>query len=139
MKSRGADAVFNYHDADCAQRIRDFSRGSLRYVLDCISTAESFKIIAEALPDTIDTPVRMVTLLPADAWPRNDVKPTTILAYTTFGKAFTKFGIDFPALTSHFDFGIRFWKLSQELLASGQIKPHPVALRSGGLNGIPKG
>ena len=139
MKSRGADAVFDYHDADCAQKIKDYTGGSFHYILDCISTENSYKIIAEALPTTIIAPVRMVTLLPTDAWPRKDIKPATILAYTTIGHAFTKFGINFPAMASHFEFGVMFWKLSQQLLASGQIKPHPVALRSGGLNGIPNG
>jgi hypothetical protein len=32
-----------------------------------------------------------------------------------------------------------FWKLSEKLLAEGKIKPHPVALRKGGLAGIPGG
>lgn len=78
-------------------------------------------------------------MLPTDAWPRKDIEATAILAYTSLGKAFNKFGIDFPAIQPHFDFGVMFWKLSNKLLAAGKIKPHPAALRTGGLNGIPNG
>ncbi|KAF2704361.1 GroES-like protein [Pleomassaria siparia CBS 279.74] len=139
VKSRGADIVFDYHDPDCARKIKDYTKDSLHYVLDCVSTEASYKLIVEALPEKSEKPIQVVTLLPADTWPRKDVEPTVILAYTTLGKAFTKFGIDFPAMTSHFDFGVKFWKLSSELLASGQIKTHPIALRDGGLGGIPNG
>jgi hypothetical protein len=62
-----------------------------------------------------------------------------ILAYTTFGEAFTKFGTDFPAMPQHFEFGEMFWKLNAELIEEGKILPHPVTLRSGGLHGIPAG
>jgi len=139
VKSRGADVVFDYHDENCAQKIREYTNGSLHYVLDCFSKEESYRVIADALPQSSTKPVKFVTLLPTDTWPRKDLVPTTILAYTTLGKAFTKFGMDLPAIPTHFEFGVKFWKLSNELLASGQVKPHPIALRSGGLGGIPAG
>jgi len=139
VKSRGADAVFDYHDKECAQKIKEYTKNSLHYVLDCVSTESSYKLIAEALPETSERPIQVVTLLPADTWPRKDVKVTPVLAYTIFGKPFTKFGVDFPAIPPHHDYGVMFWKLSNELLAAGKIKPHPVALRQGGLSGIPNG
>jgi hypothetical protein len=111
-------------------------------VLDCVSKEASYKLIAKALPNVCKEPaaVKFVTLLPTDTWPRHDdIKPVTILAYTTLGKAFSKFGVDLPAIPSHFDFGVRFWKLSNELLAQGRVKTHPIALREGGLAGIPDG
>ena len=131
--------MFDYHDPDCARQLKDYTDGSLHYVFDCVSTESSYKIISEALPETSTTPAQVVTLLPTDTWPRKDVVATAILAYTSLGKAFTKFGIEFPAMPSHFDFGTKFWKLSHELLTAGHIKPHPVAMRSGGLSGIPSG
>ncbi|KAF1974046.1 GroES-like protein [Bimuria novae-zelandiae CBS 107.79] len=138
-KSRGADAVFDYHDPECARLIKDYTKGQLKYVLDCVSTESSYKLIADALPETTDTPAQVVTLLPADTWPRKDITPTAILAYTSLGKPFTKFGVDFPEIPPHFEFGVMFWKLSQKLLGEGKIKTHPVALRTGGLGGIPNG
>ncbi|KAF1966889.1 GroES-like protein [Bimuria novae-zelandiae CBS 107.79] len=139
VKSRGADAVYDYHNPECAHLIKQHTKGELYYVLDCVSTESSFKLIAEALPETPNQPVKVVTLLPTGTWPRKDIAATAILAYTSFGKLFTKFGVDFPAVPPHFEFGVMFWKLSQQLLGEGRIKPHPIALRKGGLAGIPYG
>jgi len=131
--------VFDYHDPECSRLIKEYTKGELYYILDCVSTESSYKLIADALPETPKKPVQVVALLPADAWPRKDITPTVLLAYTSLGKAFNKFGIDFPEIAPHFDYGVMFWKLSQKLLADGKVKPHPVALRKGGLAGIPGG
>jgi NADPH:quinone reductase-like Zn-dependent oxidoreductase len=139
VKSRGADAVFDYHDPECARIIKEYSKGEIYYVLDCVSTESSYRFIANALSETPQKPVQVVTLLPTDAWPRKDITATPILAYTSLGKPFTKFGIDFPEIPPHFDHGVMFWELSQALLAEGKVKPHPVAMRKGGLAGIPGG
>ncbi|KAF2648584.1 putative zinc-binding oxidoreductase ToxD [Lophiostoma macrostomum CBS 122681] len=139
VKSRGADVVFDYHDPECAQKIKDYTQNSLHLVLDCISTEASYKLIAQALPDKNEQPMKVIALLPTDTWPRKDVEATAILAYTQLGKPFTKFGIDFPAFPDHYDFGVKSWKLSNELLSAGKLVPHPVAFRSGGLAGIPNG
>jgi NADPH:quinone reductase-like Zn-dependent oxidoreductase len=139
VRSRGADTVFDYHDADCARLVKEYTKSELYYVLDCVSTESSYKLIANALPETPRKPVQVVTLLPTDAWPRKDISATAILAYTSLGKPFTKFGIDFPGISPHFDHGVMFWKLSQTLLAQGKVKPHPIAMRKGGLAGIPEG
>lgn len=139
MTNRGADAVFDYHDADCAQKIREHTKSSLCYAFDCSGTESSYRIIAEAMPETSSKPMQVASLLPTDSWPREDVTATPILAYTSLGKAFSKFGRDFPAIPHHFEFGVIFWKLTNELLASGKLKPHPVSLRSGGLSAIPDG
>lgn len=139
VRSRGADAVFDYHDPECARLIKEYTKEQLYYVLDCVSTESSYKLIAQSLPETPTKPVQVVTLLPTDAWPRKDISATAILAYTSLGVPFTKFGIDFPAIPPHFEFGVMFWELSQKLLTEGKVKPHPVALRKGGLAGIPGG
>ncbi|KAK8115684.1 Zinc-binding oxidoreductase [Apiospora sp. TS-2023a] len=139
VKSRGADCVFDYHNPQCARRTKEFTKDSLHHVLDCISTEVSYNTIAEAMPATSDMPMQVVALRPTDAWPRPDIKATTILAHTTFGEAFTKFGMDIPAMPSHYEFDIMFWKLAAKLIATGRAVPHSVALRDGGLDGIPHG
>jgi hypothetical protein len=131
--------VFDYHDAECAQKIQEYTKNSLCYVLDCISTEASYKIIAKALPEKSEKPMRMVTLMPTDTWLRQDVETTVVFAYDTLGEPFTKFGKDFPAVLENFEYGVMFWKLFNELLAAGKIKSHPVALQKGGLAGIPEG
>jgi NADPH:quinone reductase-like Zn-dependent oxidoreductase len=139
VKSRGADAVFDYHDPECAKQIKEYTNGKIPFVLDCISTEASFNLIAEALPEINDPPVQMVALLPTDLWPRKDITPKVTLAYTSLGYPFSKFGIDFPAIPSHYEQGVMIWALGQKLLAEGKIKPHPISLQKGGLKGIPNG
>ncbi|KAI9742876.1 MAG: hypothetical protein M1818_003605 [Claussenomyces sp. TS43310] len=139
VKSRGADVVFDYHDADCAEKIRAYTHNALHYVLDTISTESSFKICADALPKESTEELKLAALLPLTAWPRDDVNAQSVLAYTTFGEAFTKFGMDFPPIKEHFEFGEMFWKLNAKLLAEGKIKPHPVSVQAGGLQGVPAG
>ena len=138
VKSRGADAVFDYNDPECGEKIRAYSKDSLRYVLDCISQESSFKICAAALSsDSSSQNLRCVALLPVETWPREDVNAQAILAYTTFGEEFTKFDMTFPPLKDHFEMGVKFWKLNARLLAEKKIKTHPVEVRGGGLQGIP--
>ncbi len=38
VKSRGADVVFDYNDPECGQKIREYTKNSLCYVFDCVST-----------------------------------------------------------------------------------------------------
>ncbi|KAK6832903.1 alcohol dehydrogenase [Apiospora arundinis] len=135
----GADAVFDYHDPQCAHKIKEYTKGSLRHALDCVSTEASYNIVAQAMPERSEAPMRVVTLRLADTWPRPDVQATPILAYTTFGEAFTKFGMDIPAMPSHYEFGVMLWKLASELIAARRVVPHPFHLREGGLGGIPRG
>ena len=140
VKSLGADAVFDYNEPDCAEKIRAYTEDSLYYVLDTISQEASFKICAGALSsDSSKHELHCVALLPVDTWPRKDVNARAILAYTTFGEAFYKFEMSFPPLKDHYDFGVMFWKLSAKLLAEGKIKPHPAQIREKGLSGVPEG
>jgi hypothetical protein len=77
-------------------------------VLDCISIESSYALVEEATPESSDVPTQVVTLLPADTWPRKCITPTAIPAYTIFGKAFTQFGVISPPIASHFDFDVMF-------------------------------
>ena len=139
VKSRGADAVFDYHDPECARKIKEYTKDSLRFVLDTISTESSYKICAEALPERGNEELHLVALLPLDAWHRKDVNAQAIIAYTAVGEPFTKFGQDFPVIQEHHDSAKMFWALNARLLAEGKIKTHPVTLGKGGLRGIPAG
>lgn len=108
-------------------------------MLDTISTEYSYEICAAALPNDSTEERKLVSLLPLDKWPRKDVNAQTVLAYTTFGEAFSKFGKDFPPIKEHFEFGKMFWELGGKLIAEGKIKHHPMTIRDGGLYGIPSG
>lgn len=49
VKGLGAEAVFDYSDADCAEKIREYTQDELMYAFDCISEGNSPNICAGAL------------------------------------------------------------------------------------------
>lgn len=156
VKSRGADAVFDHHDPDCGAKIRAFTDDRLRHVLDCISVASSYQICADALSSNRDDDsddddgggggggpeseeLHCLALLPPDAWPRPGVNVRWLLAYTSFGEDFCKFGAMYAANMEHYQTGVWFWRLNAELLAKGKIKTHPIEVREGGFEKLPEG
>ena len=141
VKSFGASAVFDYRDPDCGRKIREFTNNSLRYVFDCISIESSFRIDAAALSSDSSQELHCLALLPPDSWPaeRKDVNVRWILAYTSFGEAFSEPGTDWPVIPEHYEMGVKFWKLNAEFLKEGKVKPHPVTVRDGGLLMLPDG
>ncbi|KAK7185651.1 hypothetical protein PSPO01_08337 [Paraphaeosphaeria sporulosa] len=133
VKSLGADQVFDYKDPDCGKKIREATNDSLKLAFDTISEKGS----SEVCCDAISSKGGMNTsLLPVKNFPRADVRNGHTLAYTALGE---KFAEQFPANQNDFDFGVRFWRLSEELFNSGKIRAHPTEVREGGLAAIPKG
>ena len=111
------------------------------YVFDCISVESSFKIDAAALSSDSSQELHCLTLLTPDSWPteRKDVNVRWMLAYTSFGEYFNKFGADWPMVPEHYEVGVKFWALHAELLREGKVKPHPVTVKDGGLLMLPDG
>ncbi|KAL8706190.1 MAG: hypothetical protein Q9225_007978 [Loekoesia sp. 1 TL-2023] len=141
-KSRGADAVFNYHDPECGPKIRAYASNSLGYVFDCISVESSYKIDATSLSsDSAQGEFHCLGLLPPNSWPaeRKDVNERWLLAFTTFGEEFFKFGATWPATPEHHEMSVKFWELNGRFLREGKVKPHPVTVKEGGLSGVPEG
>ncbi|KAM3426203.1 hypothetical protein NHJ13734_009599 [Beauveria thailandica] len=136
VKALGADAVFDYHDPDCAARIREYTNDKLTIAWDTVSLPESTKICEGALSSSppSGTVLRYHSLLLATT-SRSDVKDTFSLAYTAIGEGFTGGHLSVPASEEDFLFGVEFWDLTQELLESGKIKASPVQVGQG-LEGV---
>jgi hypothetical protein len=64
------------------------------------------------------------------------VKVQNIMACTSLGESFHKFGTDFPVMEGHFEFGAMFWELAGRLLAEEKIRPQNFIFRWNGLRGI---
>lgn len=132
-KSMGAHKVFDYRDPEVGDKIREVTNDKLKLVLDCISEKTSPAICAAAISSEGG---HYSALLPVSNFPRDDVKCTRTLAYTALGDDFSE---ELPANQADFEFGVKFWNLSEQLLNSGAIRPHNVEQRHGGLEAIPKG
>ncbi|KAF1850251.1 oxidoreductase-like protein [Cucurbitaria berberidis CBS 394.84] len=132
LRKLGADQVFDYKDPEVGANIRKATNDKLKLVFDCISEGNAIDIAAAAISSTGG---HLSTLLPVKNFPRDDVRVTFTLGYTALGE---KFNEQFQANQADYEFGSKFWKLSEALFNSGKIKAHPAELRNG-LEGIPQG
>ncbi|KAG8629193.1 hypothetical protein KVT40_003058 [Elsinoe batatas] len=140
VKSLGAEKTFNYKDADVGKQIHDYTNGKLTKVFDTISEGDSPKISAEAIGDQAGK-ISFLLQVRRDKVPNEKIEIQTTLAYSVVGEGF-KFGtqqIDFPANPADFEFGKKFWSLTEKLLAEGKIKTHPADVREGPIEKIPEG
>lgn len=55
---------------------------------------------------------------------------------TFIGEAFDKFGSHMESRPEDFEFAKRFTSLTEDLLAQGKLRPHPLRLGKSGLQGI---
>ncbi|CAO2647599.1 Nn.00g085210.m01.CDS01 [Neocucurbitaria sp. VM-36] len=132
LRKLGADQVFDYKDPEVGAKIRKATNDKLKLVFDCIAEGNSFAISAAALSSTGG---HLSALLPVKDFPRDDVKTNFTFAYTALGE---KYNDRFLASQTDYEFGAKFWKLSEDLLKCGKLKTHPVEIRTG-LEGVPKG
>ncbi|KAL1795379.1 hypothetical protein ACET3X_007195 [Alternaria dauci] len=139
LESLGADAVFDYSLPDVGDRIRKYTDNKLYYAFDCIATDASARICADALSDDVAMKAPMYSAVLYCVFPRQDVQVNVTVAYTIFGSSFNKPELgpeEFPASKEDYEFGKRFWKISEKLLREGQFKVHPFEARSGGLEAV---
>lgn len=136
VKSRGADEVFDYHDSSSAGKIRELTNNGLKYAWNTSPDDASAKFCAEALSS--EAGCRYGAILPGK-FPRDDVKSTSTFMYTVFGETFEKMGKVFEGSEADFNFGKRWFALTEKMLAEGKLVPHPIKVGSGGLEGVVKG
>ena len=128
--------MFDYADPECGKKIKEYTKNSLRYAFDCISSEDTAKICAEAL--TSEAGAHYGAILDPE-FPRKDVKYTTTVAYVGLGEDFGKYDQSFTGNESHGRFQTKWWEEARSLLAAGKVKPHPVGLRQRGLVGAIEG
>ncbi|OQE24788.1 hypothetical protein PENFLA_c009G04750 [Penicillium flavigenum] len=137
VRSYGAEATFNYHDPNCAELIREYTKNGLRYALDCITTVQSMKICYAAIGRAGGRYTALDPYSEAVAATRKIVKADWVI-----GPAMLGLDIEWPAPHGRkadadmFEFG-QHWKATvQELLEKGLIRMHPLAVQSGGLERV---
>lgn len=140
VKSYGADTVFDYRSSTVVEDIRNHTRKSLKFVLDCISEPESMEFCYKVMGRTGG---RYCAIEPYPEFlhtkPRT-VKPDWVFGPTSVGEA-----IDW-APPFHYEvnpelrvWGVDWYITVQKLLDEGKLKPHPVRVVEGGFYGVKKG
>ncbi|MCJ1399246.1 hypothetical protein MMC11_002448 [Xylographa trunciseda] len=141
VKELGADAVFDYNDPACSEKIKEFTKDKLYYAFDTIANERTGAMCVAAMASGTSTPLKYSSLLGIKKLPREDVDNKHTLAYTMMGESF-RFGPngpEFPASKDDIEFGKMFWGLACKLLAEKKVKVHPVDVRPGGLKGVLEG
>jgi len=136
VRGLGADAVFDYRHPECAKKIRQLTDDDLTHVFDTIATPDTATICAESMSSGKGGVY--CNLMGVDA-PREDVKSVFFLGYSVSGEAFHFQGQEWPAVPEDYELAKRFGSLAEELLEQRKIKPHPAAVRDGGLEAIMAG
>ena len=137
IKSLGADAVYDYKDPQCGEKINADTKDSLKLIWDTISLEASAKICAAAMSSD-PSGARYGSILPVK-FPREGVETTMTFMYTIFNDEFVKGGNETPAIQEDFDFAKMFFEMTERLLAEGKLKTHPEGVGAGGLEGVLKG
>jgi hypothetical protein len=139
VKSLGASEAFDYNSPSCGADIRKATKDSLYYVWDAIGEGDSVNICSDAIAsDTSGGPngKGMYCNIVGAKLSRTDVVSKSTLMYTTFGEEFAKWGMTFPANKEDKEYMKRFVVASEPLIANGEVKPHKIDAREGGLDGI---
>ncbi|KAH8812586.1 chaperonin 10-like protein [Xylogone sp. PMI_703] len=142
VKSVGADAAFDYKSPTCSKDIKDYTKDSLKYALDCISEGDSTQITVEAMSSSGGVYTNLLSVADEQVHSVNPkVQKKGTLAYTMFGQPFKMGDSEIPTVPGHWEFGVMFWELSRKLLAGGKVKVHKPTVNKGGsgLEGVMAG
>lgn len=120
-------------DPDCTKQIRDLTSDTLTLVLDTIATPSTAEISTQAMSSSKGG--IYCNLMGVDS-PRKDVKAVFFLGYTGLGEPYTFSGEEWPVVPEDYELVKKVVALSEGLLREGKIRPHPAAVRAGGLEGI---
>ncbi|KAI1392617.1 alcohol dehydrogenase GroES-like domain-containing protein [Hypoxylon trugodes] len=140
VKSAGAIKTFDYHSPSCGMEIRNYTKNSLEYALDCITTPETMSMCYEAIRTSggrytaLDPPSIRVK------YTRRDVYADWVLAFTLFGDP-VKFPGLFgrPATSLDRQLARKFAPTVERLVEEGLLKPPELTVRGGGLEALEVG
>lgn len=128
LLSLGAHKCYPYTDPHIGRDIRAATHNTLALAFDTISEHHSPQICADALTSDPALHPHYTSLLPVRRFPRKDVRNSCTAAFSALEEG-----------SPEWDFAVRFWGIAEELINKGEIKPHTVELREGGLEAIPQG
>ncbi|KAI0014755.1 zinc-binding dehydrogenase [Xylariomycetidae sp. FL0641] len=128
LKSLGADAVVDYHEADWPQQVRKLSHDGLEHAFDCIAEKGTPETVAKAMSPTKGGHV--VALLPLgdvrDRVENKKVRLESTIVYTVFERPLPFPGVDNCGGPTPHDKAQweKYLALLPDMLTSGKLKPN---------------
>lgn len=135
VRSLGADAVFDYKDSDCAEKIIKFAGTKLDKVWDTVGVQSAIQVCSEVIKDG----GHFATIVGGTALPNEGVKQSTTLAYTITGEPLNKGWYVQEDTREEFEFAQKFALIVERLLTDGKLKPQKQAVSHEGLDGVLNG
>lgn len=133
----GAVRAFDYHSSTCARDIRGYTDGKLTLAMDCIGERGSTAIAYGAIGLQGGKYISTSPIARGLRLRRKKVQPDWILGYTVFGQN-VELGGNYAVVADPEDkkFAAFWMSRMEEMLAAGQLQPHPIKTQPDGLLGI---
>ncbi|KAH6999234.1 putative zinc-binding oxidoreductase ToxD [Ilyonectria sp. MPI-CAGE-AT-0026] len=137
VRGLGADVAFDYNSPTCSADIRHYTKDRLHYAFDCWSEGQSGAICVNAMASSAapGKKLRYGSIQPMEL-PRKDVQHLETWGNTAYGEDFEVMGTTKLGNPDRYEFATAFFRLAQRLLEEGKLKPHPIQVGKGGLNGV---
>ncbi|CCK72012.1 zinc-binding alcohol dehydrogenase family protein KNAG_0I02260 [Huiozyma naganishii CBS 8797] len=141
LRQYGADELFDYHDGDVVNQIKS-KHGDLIWLLDCVSTRETFRQTYQCAPANKPSTVFNYDMLTVDVIPeteRNEKYVTVdgTLLYLITGNPLQMGDHVFPADEQYRQTAIKFIRYIGPYLRDGSLVHVPLKVVKGGLNAVP--
>ncbi|KAF4988361.1 hypothetical protein FGRMN_9808 [Fusarium graminum] len=135
----GAKACFDYKSPTCGPDIREHTRDSLTYALDCITDTSSMAICYEALGSSGGKYVAL-DAFPVRGHTRRSVVPEWVCTPTQFGHAIRWTApYDLEPRPHDLECAEKWYVVAQRLIDDGHIEPPEMEERKGGLAAVAEG
>ncbi|GAP83760.1 putative zinc-binding dehydrogenase family [Rosellinia necatrix] len=140
VKACGAQEAWDYHDPDCAEKIKAYTEDELGFALDCFCRGSSMEFCYKALGRAGG---RYTTLepYPAHLHKRKRVKPDWLLGPALVGREVAwKDPYHIKPKPELRSFGKQWFLTAQRMLDRGEVRPHPIRIgEKFGLEGVLEG
>ncbi|KAE9371146.1 zinc-binding dehydrogenase family oxidoreductase [Stipitochalara longipes BDJ] len=137
-KKLGATHVFDYHDADVAQKIKS-AVPNIQHVFDCIGNESSSATASQAVSEKGGA---LCTVRPGKVFTEkveSRVKVTDVLVWTVFLKDHQYKELKWPASNADHTLGSELFEKIPGWLQDGTLRPNTSKVLPGGLEAVNKG
>ncbi|KAJ0124335.1 uncharacterized protein J7T55_005673 [Diaporthe amygdali] len=138
--SLGAAETFDYNSSTCGMEIRNYTKNNLKHVLDCVTKDDSMKMCYEAIGSDGGKYVALEPFSTRIQYTRREVQAEWQNTWSLFGGPVKLSGVyGRPGHKHDRKFASVMFPMAERLIIDGQLKPHPVEVRVGGLESIMDG
>lgn len=139
VKSYGAEEAWDYHSPTCAADIKKYTKNSLAYTIDCITTESSMKICYDSI-GRAGGKYSALDPFPHTGATRKVVKPDWIIAFKVTGRPCLWpepfYSEADPEMLQH---SHPFYVTMEKYFLEGKLRTHPTKVMQGGFPAILEG